>query len=55
MKTIKHIADYTYCNYCKHKNVKEQDEPCHTCMETEYVDATHCPVNYDGPRPGKDI
>ena len=51
MEQNKHIADFSNCNYCRNKNTKEVDEPCHTCLETEYVDNTHYPINYDGPRP----
>lgn len=50
METIKHIADFSYCKTCKHKDTKEVDEPCHSCMETEYVEATHYPISYDGPK-----
>lgn len=49
----KKIVDFTYCNQCKHKNLKDTEDPCNYCLTQNYNDNSHLPVSYDGPRPEK--
>lgn len=41
---MKHIVDFkTFCDICKYKDLKEEDEPCCDCLEN--------PANEDSRRP----
>lgn len=48
---VKKIVDFTYCNQCKHKNLKDTEDPCNYCLTQNYNDNSILPVSYDGPRP----
>ncbi len=41
----KFVDFLTYCETCKHKNLKESEEPCDECLEN--------PVNFDSHKPVK--
>lgn len=35
-----------YCKECKHKNLKESEEPCEECLEYPVNDASHKPIKF---------
>lgn len=46
-QAYKEVHFHEYCKSCKHKDLKEHDEPCDECM-SEFINLnTHRPVNYE--------
>lgn len=43
----KEVYFHEYCKTCKHKDVKDQDEPCNTCLEDPINLYSHKPVKYE--------
>lgn len=36
-----------YCKTCKHRKVKEDDDPCHECLNEPVNLYSHKPVNWE--------
>lgn len=36
-----------YCKTCKHKEVKEEDDPCYDCLHEPVNLNSHKPVKYE--------
>lgn len=36
-----------YCPTCKHKDIKEEEQPCHDCLTEPANQYSHKPVNYE--------
>ena len=48
MEENKKIVDfYKYCQTCKYKDVKEENEPCNTCLDNPVNIHTEKPVKYE--------
>ena len=43
----KEVYFHEYCKTCKHKEVKDQDEPCNTCLEDPINLYSHKPVKWE--------
>lgn len=35
-----------YCKNCEHINKKEDEDPCHDCLEFPYNNYSHKPVHF---------
>lgn len=44
---LKEVRFDMYCETCKHKDVKDVDEPCNTCLEHFTNEHSRKPVNYE--------
>ena len=36
-----------YCSTCKHKNLSEDKDPCHECLNNPSNEDSHKPVNWE--------
>lgn len=43
----KEVYFHKYCKTCKHEKVKQEDEPCNTCLEDPVNLYSHKPVKYE--------
>ena len=39
-----------WCASCKHKDLEEDQEPCHWCLQQPWNANSHRPVYYEGTR-----
>ena len=37
----------TYCKFCKHREVKDEDEPCDSCLSEPINLYSHKPVKWE--------
>lgn len=44
---FKEVYFHAYCKDCKHKSVKEADEPCRECLDNPINSYSHKPVNFE--------
>ena len=48
MELISKFVDYSYCASCKHKDTKEEDDPCNECLnEPAREDGSRKPIKYE--------
>lgn len=49
LKTMadKEVYFNQYCSTCKHKNLSEDKDPCHECLNTPSNEDSHKPVNWE--------
>ena len=45
-QAYKEVYFHEYCRKCKHKTLKEYEEPCSECLSEPLNWNTHKPVNY---------
>lgn len=45
--TYKEVHFHKYCETCKHRNVKNEDEPCNECLDHPLNLYSHKPVNWE--------
>lgn len=45
--TEKIVEYFKYCKTCKHKDVKQEDEPCNSCLYAPVNEDSVVPVNYE--------
>ncbi|NLD50544.1 MAG: hypothetical protein GX660_25665 [Clostridiaceae bacterium] len=38
---------WDYCHKCKHKSVKDYDDPCDECLHNPTNEDSHKPINYE--------
>lgn len=38
---------FTYCNVCKHKDVKQEEDPCHECLNIPMRQFSHKPEYFE--------
>ena len=43
----KEVYFHKYCETCKHKDLKEKEEPCEECLEYPTNTDSHKPVKYE--------
>lgn len=43
---MKEVYFDKYCEMCKHKDVKDHEEPCNECLDNPTNFYSHKPVNY---------
>ena len=43
----KEVYFHEYCKTCKHKELKEYEEPCDECLSEAINLSTHRPVRYE--------
>ena len=43
----KEVYFHEYCETCKHKDVKNTDDPCHECLSEPTNLYSHKPVKYE--------
>ena len=49
METInKEVYFCAYCHKCKHKDIKETEEPCNECLTNAVNEYSHKPVKFEG-------
>ena len=36
-----------WCSKCKHKDIKENDEPCEECLDNPVKDNSERPINFE--------
>ena len=41
------LVDFKYCEICKHKDVKETEDPCNECLESPMNLYSHKPVKWE--------
>lgn len=46
-QAYKEVYYYEYCKSCKHRQVKNTDEPCDECLSEPLNLNTHRPVKYE--------
>lgn len=47
MELIDKIVRFdSYCHICKHKDVKETDDPCNECLTEPVNEYSHKPVRF---------
>lgn len=46
-QVYKEVYFHEYCEICKHRDVKNTEEPCDTCLSEPINWNTHRPVKYD--------
>lgn len=46
-QAYKEVYFHVYCKKCKHKDVKEKEEPCCECLSEPTNLDTHRPVYYE--------
>lgn len=46
-QSYKEVYFHEYCKSCKHKNVKENEEPCEECLSEPTNLNSHKPLNYE--------
>lgn len=46
-QTYKEVYYHQYCKKCRHKDVKETDEPCDECLNKPLNWNSHRPVMYE--------
>lgn len=46
-QSYKEVYFHEYCKTCKHKDLKEHEEPCDECMSEPTNLDTHRPVRYE--------
>lgn len=44
---MKEVYFDKYCKTCKNKDVKEEDDPCHECLEEPANMDSHKPMRYE--------
>ena len=44
---FKEVYFHEYCEKCKHKDVKEKDEPCRECLDNPINSYSHKPVKFE--------
>jgi hypothetical protein len=44
---FKEVLFDQYCKSCKHKNLKENEEPCAECLDNPLNRYTDKPINYE--------
>lgn len=45
--TYKEVYFDQYCKTCKHKDLKEEEDPCDECLENPVNTYSHKPVNWE--------
>lgn len=45
--TNKFVEFDKYCHRCKHKDVKETDDPCNECLTEPVNEYSHKPVRFE--------
>lgn len=48
----KEVYFHLYCKRCKHKDVKDNEEPCEECLSNPINLYSHKPVKFDEVRKG---
>ena len=43
----KEVYFYEYCSKCKHKDKKEEEDPCCECLEYPVNENSHKPIKYE--------
>lgn len=46
-QSYKEVYFHEYCKSCKHKEVKENEEPCDECLSEPTNLNSHKPLNYE--------
>lgn len=46
-QAYKEVYYYEYCKVCKHRQVKNTDEPCDECLSEPLNLNTHRPVKFE--------
>ena len=46
-QSYKEVYFHEYCKTCKHRNVKDNEEPCEECLSEPTNLNSHKPVNYE--------
>ena len=46
-QSYKEVYFHEYCKTCKHRSVKNNEEPCDECLSEPTNLNTHKPVNYE--------
>lgn len=52
-QVYKEVYFHQYCKSCKHKDVKDTDEPCNECLDNPTNLYSHKPVNWAKKERGK--
>lgn len=48
MEISSKFVDFSYCDTCKHKDVREEEDPCNDCLQSPARDdGSRKPVNYE--------
>lgn len=52
MELTSKFVDFSYCASCKHKDTKEEDDPCNECLnQPAREDDSRKPIKYEEIRP----
>lgn len=54
-QSYKEVYYHQYCPTCKHRKVKNVDEPCDECLSEPLNWNTHRPVNYEEKETSKHL
>lgn len=46
-KEFKEVYFHENCKLCKHKDVKESDEPCRECLDNPINSYSHVPIKFE--------
>lgn len=44
--SLREVDFHTYCDKCKHKDAKEEKDPCNECLATPGNEDSRKPVNF---------
>lgn len=47
MENLKEVYYNLYCSRCKHKDLKESEDPCDTCLENPFQVDSHKPQEFE--------
>lgn len=47
MDNIKEVIYEGYCRICKHFPLRDQDDPCNSCLTQSWNINSHKPVNFE--------
>lgn len=48
MELTTKFVDFSYCDICKHKDTREEDDPCNECLnEPAREDGSRKPMRYE--------
>ena len=47
---FKEVYYHQYCKQCKHKDVKDTDDPCNECLDEPINQYSHKPVKFEEAR-----
>jgi len=44
---VKFVNFYKYCSSCKHKELKDYEDPCNECLDNPARDQTEKPIHWE--------